>query len=93
MTFNNFFKVFKNYLIVFFIFSSPSILISQTLKEISLNDVKTKAKTNNTNVKISQQDYAIAKANYEQSRAVILPNLNVSNTSAFTNNPIKCIWI
>ena len=89
MTFNNFFKVFKNYLIVFFIFSSPSILISQTLKEISLNDVKTKAKTNNTNVKISQQDYAIAKANYEQSRAVILPNLNVSNTSAFTNNPLN----
>ncbi len=89
MTTNKFVKVFKTFFIVFLIFSSTSNLFSQTVQEISLNEVKSKAKTNNTNVKISQQDYAIAKANYEQSRAVILPNINVSNTSTFTNNPLN----
>jgi len=57
--------------------------------QISLEEVKTKAKERNTKLKISQQDYAIAKANYEQTRAVILPKLNVSNTSSFTNNPLN----
>jgi len=89
MTTNIFIKAIRTLFIVFFIFSFTSSLFAQTVQEISLEEIKTKAKSNNTNVKISQQDYAIAKANYEQSRAVILPNINVSNTSTFTNNPLN----
>lgn len=89
MTTNKFIRAFKSFFIGFIILSISSNLYAQTTKEISLDEAKSKAKTNNTNLKISEQDYAIAKANYEQSRAVILPNLNVSNTSTFTNNPLN----
>lgn len=64
-------------------------LVAQSTVEISLDEAKLSAKENNIKLKISQQDYAIAKANFEQSRAVLLPSLNLSNTSAFTNNPLN----
>lgn len=62
--------------------------IAQSTIAISLDEVKYKAIENNRSLKISQQEYAIAKSNYEQSRAVILPNISISNTSSFTNNPL-----
>ena len=43
-------------------------------------EVKSKAKEKNTSLKISQQDYALAKAQYESSRAVLLPQIRLSNT-------------
>jgi len=80
-------KVFKILFLLNTIFST-SYIVAQTTVEISLEEVQSKAIKNNADLKISQQDYAIAKANYEQTGAVILPNLNVSNTSSFTNNPL-----
>jgi len=87
MIINKFFKISKIFL-VGLLFVSLS-LNAQTNVQISLDEVLLKAKENNTDLKISQQEYAIAKANYEQSRAVLLPQLNVSNTSTFTNNPLN----
>lgn len=75
-------------LFLFLIFSFP-VFSQSSNTPISLNDAKNKARENNANLKISQQEYAIAKANYEQTRAVILPKLNLSNTSTFTNNPLN----
>ena len=72
---------------ILFLFISINIQAQNSIK-ISLNEAKSKAAQNNTKLKISNQDYAIAKANYEQSRAVLLPNVNLSNTSSFTNNPL-----
>jgi outer membrane protein TolC len=80
-------KAFKILFLLNTIFSTFYI-VAQTTVEISLEEVQSKAIKNNSDLKISQQDYAIAKANYEQTNAVILPNLNVSNTSSFTNNPL-----
>ncbi len=82
----NIYKVFI-FSLIMFLFSTN--LYSQNSVEISLTEAKAKANENNTNLKISKQDYAIAKANYEQTRAVILPKLNISNTSSFTNNPLN----
>ncbi|MDH3322227.1 MAG: TolC family protein [Flavobacteriaceae bacterium] len=82
-------KVYKIFLFGLILFSFSTKFYAQSAVEISLDEVKSKAKENNTDLKISQQDYAIAKAGYEQSRAVILPKLNVSNTSTFTNNPLN----
>jgi outer membrane protein TolC len=62
--------------------------IAQTSTVISLEEVKNKARDKNTSVKISQQDYALAKAQYERTSAVLLPQLRVTNTSSFTNNPL-----
>ena len=62
---------------------------AQSSAVISLEEVKTRAKENNTSLKISQQDFALAKGQYESSRAVLLPQLRLSNTSTFTNNPLQ----
>ncbi len=86
---NKLIKVSKIFLFSLIMFSFSTNLYSQNNVEISLNEAKAKANENNANLKISKQDYAIAKANYEQTRAVILPKLNVSNTSSFTNNPLN----
>ena len=61
---------------------------AQSSSMISLEEVKTKARDKNTSLKISQQDYAVAKAQYERTRAVILPQIRLTNTSTFTNNPL-----
>ena len=87
MTSNNFIKGLK-ILLFGIIIASSSFVFGQNTIELTLEEVQIKAVQNNSDLKISQQDYAIAKANYEQTRAVILPNLNLSNTSTFTNNPL-----
>jgi outer membrane protein TolC len=61
---------------------------AQSTSMISLEEVKSKARDKNTSLKISQQDYAVAKAQYERTRAVILPQIRLTNTSTFTNNPL-----
>ncbi len=61
---------------------------AQTSTIISLDQVKSQAKEKNTSLKISEQEYALAKAQYESSSAVLLPQINLSNTSTFTNNPL-----
>ncbi len=55
---------------------------------VSLEQVILKVRENNTSLKISEQEYALAKAQYESSSAVLLPQISVSNTSTFTNNPL-----
>lgn len=86
----NFKKIIKQIGILFLFLSLNFSLFSQkTNNIISLNEAKSKAKENNASLKISQQDFAIANANYEQTRAVILPRFNLSNTSTFTNNPLN----
>lgn len=62
---------------------------AQSFSTISLDDVKSKAKENNKSLKISQQDYAFAKGQYESSSAVLLPQIRLSNNSTFTNNPLQ----
>ncbi|MCF6224425.1 MAG: TolC family protein [Flavobacteriaceae bacterium] len=79
----------RNFLLGLFFIGLSISLIAQNKVQISLDEVTLKAKENNTKLKITKQDYAIAKANYEQTRAVILPKINISNTSSFTNNPLN----
>ena len=67
-----------------------TVLQTQAQKSsiISLDEVKSKAKEKNTSLKISEQEYAFAQAQYESSSAVLLPQISLSNTSTFTNNPL-----
>jgi outer membrane protein TolC len=55
---------------------------------VSLEEARSQARSNNTDLKLFQKKYAVAKANYEQTRAVLLPQIRVTNTSTFTNNPL-----
>lgn len=61
---------------------------AQTETMISLEEAKTKVRDKNKSLKLSQQDYAFAKAQYESTGAVLLPQIRLTNTSTFTNNPL-----
>ena len=76
----------ENFVLV--IFLAAIQIQAQTSSVISLDEVKSKAKEKNTSLKISEQEYAFAKAQYESSSAVLLPQISLSNTSTFTNNPL-----
>ncbi|MCK5677828.1 MAG: hypothetical protein KAH72_05070, partial [Flavobacteriaceae bacterium] len=65
MTNNKFIKISRIFLFGLIILSFSTNTYSQSIVEINIEEAKTKAKENNTNLKISHQDYAIAKANYE----------------------------
>ena len=83
---------FKNTIIFKVIFSLVLLIMIQEAygqSMINLEEVKERARDKNTALKISQQDYALAKAQYESSRAVLLPQIRLSNTSSFTNNPLN----
>ncbi|MGB5362315.1 MAG: TolC family protein, partial [Aureibaculum sp.] len=43
---------------------------------------------NNASIKISEQEYYQAKADYRQTNAVLLPNISVSHTGIATTNPL-----
>lgn len=80
--------VLKGVLIFILVFSMGKTL-AQTSVVISLDQVTAKAKENNTSLKISQQEYALAKGQYESTNSVLLPQIRLSNTSTFTNNPLN----
>lgn len=76
-----------NFLLAFLLLTP--ILYGQQLIPISLEEAKSKAYENNIDLKIAHQDFELAKSQYQQSNAVFLPSLKVSNTSSATNNPLN----
>ncbi|UAN00145.1 TolC family protein [Polaribacter litorisediminis] len=71
----------------------PLILLSFFLKAqevvlVSKSDVISKVKENNNTIKMSQQDVLAAKADYNQTKAVYLPNITASHTGILTTNPL-----
>lgn len=76
-----------NFLLAFLLLSP--ILYGQQQMPISLEEAKSKAYENNIDLKIAHQDFELAKSQYQQSNAVFLPSLKVSNTSSATNNPLN----
>jgi outer membrane protein TolC len=51
-------------------------------------EVLAKVKENNNTIKMSQQDILMAKGDFDQTNAVVLPNLGVSHTGIATTNPL-----
>ncbi|MBU2906760.1 TolC family protein [Arenibacter algicola] len=66
---------------MFFVQAQERVLISK-------EEVLTKVRENNNTLKISQQDVLAAKGDFNQSNAVILPNISVSHTAMATTNPL-----
>ena len=62
--------------------------IAQEKRLVSLEEARAQARSNNTDLRLFQKKQAVAKANYEQTRAVLLPQIRLTNTSTFTNNPL-----
>ena len=61
---------------------------SQDTLAISKSDLLQKVSERNLQIKISEKNIQSAQADYNQSRAVFLPNINVSHTGITTTNPL-----
>lgn len=61
---------------------------SQDTVSISKSELIQKLSDKNLQLKIAEKTYQSAKADYNQSRALFLPNINVSYTGISTTNPL-----
>lgn len=61
---------------------------SQDTLSISKSDLMQKVSEKNLQIKIAEKAYQSAKADYNQSNALFLPNINVSHTGISTTNPL-----
>jgi len=78
----------KNILIVSILLLNLLIANAQQEISISLNEVLDNVESNNQTIKISEQDYFVAKADYNQTNSIFLPNIAVSHTAISTTNPL-----
>ncbi len=79
----------KNIYILAFGFSLvTSVINAQQVIPISKQEVLDNVSQSNTSLKISEQDFNLAKADYRQTNAVLLPNISVSHTGIATTNPL-----
>ncbi len=76
----------KSVLLVFFLFNV--LIISAQQEIISLDEVMVKVEKNNYAIKISDQDYNAAKADFNQTNSIFLPNISISHTAITTTNPL-----
>lgn len=63
-------------------------LYAQDTLSISKNDLLQKVTENNLQIKVAEKTFQSAKADYRQSNALFLPNINVSHTGISTTNPL-----
>ena len=61
---------------------------AQEIVTITKSDLLLKVAENNISIKISEQDFNKAKADYKQTNAVFLPNITASHTGISTTNPL-----
>lgn len=61
---------------------------AQEIKTIAKEDVLQRVLEHNRSLKISEQDFLSARADYRQTNSVFLPNIKVSHTGFTTNNPL-----
>jgi len=61
---------------------------AQEVKPISKSEVLTQVSENNTSIKISEEEFNQAKADYRQTNAILLPNITASHTGISTTNPL-----
>ena len=75
-----------NLLIVLGLVSATTF--AQDTLTISKNDLIQKVTENNLQIKVAEKSFQSAKADYRQSNALFLPNINVSHTGIVTTNPL-----
>ncbi|MCG8183919.1 TolC family protein [Tenacibaculum piscium] len=78
----------KNKLLIVFFLLFSLLINAQQVLVITKNEVLTKVKENNRTIKMSKQDVLVAKADYNQTNAVFLPNITASHTAMATTNPL-----
>ncbi len=61
---------------------------SQDTIQLSKTDLQAKIVENNLQIKIAEKNYQSAKADYNQSKSLFLPNVTASHTGIVTTNPL-----
>ncbi|PWI31594.1 transporter [Flavobacteriaceae bacterium LYZ1037] len=79
----------KQIYIFSFIFIIASVVMqAQQVLPITKAEVLTKVSEENRSIKISEQEYLEAKADFRQTNGVFLPNITASHTGMATTNPL-----
>ncbi len=79
----------KNYIFTSLLLAVCTLSIqAQELVPITKSDVLLKVSENNTAIKISEKEFNAAKADFNQTNAVFLPNITASHTGIATTNPL-----
>ncbi|QRM90617.1 TolC family protein [Lacinutrix sp. WUR7] len=79
----------KNYIYISILLLGLTLSVqAQEVVPIAKTEVLTKVSEDNTSIKISEEDFNIAKADYRQTNAVFLPNISASHTGIATTNPL-----
>lgn len=76
------------YISILSLFASTLFLQAQDVKPISKIEVLARVSEKNTTIKISEEEFNAAKADYKQTNAVFLPNITASHTGISTTNPL-----
>ncbi len=71
--------------LLFFVFQMG---IAQVTTLITKDEVIAKVKESNNTIKIAAQDVLAAKGDFNQTNAILLPNISVSHTGIATTNPL-----
>ncbi|WP_339660451.1 TolC family protein [uncultured Polaribacter sp.] len=78
----------KNKITILYFFAATLFMQAQTEVPITKADLLLKVSENNIAIKISEQEFNKAKADYNQTNAVFLPNITASYTGISTTNPL-----
>ncbi|MBT8261036.1 MAG: TolC family protein [Bacteroidia bacterium] len=78
----------KKYLVYIILITIGNLSYSQSEVLISKQDVLENVKANNATLKMSQQDVLMAKGEFNQTNAILLPEILVSHTGIATTNPL-----
>lgn len=62
--------------------------MAQKAKPITKEEILSQVKENNNTIKMAQQDALAAKGDFNQTNAILLPNISVSHTGIATTNPL-----
>jgi outer membrane protein TolC len=77
-----------NLIVLFGIICISSISYGQDTLSIAKVDLWQKVADKNLQIKIADQEFKSAQADYRQSNSLFLPNITASHTAIATNNPL-----
>ncbi|EAR01818.1 TolC family protein [Maribacter sp. HTCC2170] len=78
----------KKLLLIMVLFGTANSMHAQETVLITKDEVLSKVLAENNTLKISQQDVLAAKGDYNQTNAILLPNISISHTGIATTNPL-----
>lgn len=78
----------KNVMLLLLLCLFSITILAQRQQSITLEKVLNKVQEANSNIKISGLEVDAAKADFQRSKAIFLPNVSVSHTGMTTTNPL-----